>query len=232
MRREHHLRLPANALISQWIAPPLRPVASCLVPFNSPLEGHTGGTCGPTGAICLEASGLSSPVSQGSREPRGRRTGACALARCGRGGAGGGARVGVPAEAAGGDGAVEAVKDTLATLLEEASEVGRGLPRYVERDVSPVPGVRSAGARLRAGALRELQGRARGPNLPPPADPILLPEGPPGAGRGHRVPASLSSRVPILRLRAASPPGRRRCAPSKVEAARLCRPSGAEGVPV
>ena len=28
----------------------------------------------------------------------------------------------------------EAVKDNLATLLEEASEVGRGLPRYVERD--------------------------------------------------------------------------------------------------
>ena len=35
----------------------------------------------------------------------------------------------------------EAVKDNLATLLEEeASEVGRGLPRYVERDVSPVLG--------------------------------------------------------------------------------------------
>ena len=28
----------------------------------------------------------------------------------------------------------EAVKDNLATLLEEASEVGRGEPRYVERD--------------------------------------------------------------------------------------------------
>ncbi len=28
----------------------------------------------------------------------------------------------------------EAVKDNLATLLSEASEVGRGLPRYVERD--------------------------------------------------------------------------------------------------
>jgi hypothetical protein len=53
----------------------------------------------------------------------------------------------------------EAVKDKLATLLAEASEVGRGLPRYVERDVSPVPGVRSAGARLGAGALREWQGR-------------------------------------------------------------------------
>ena len=36
----------------------------------------------------------------------------------------------------------EVVKDNLATLLAEASEVGRGLPRYVERDVSPVPGVR------------------------------------------------------------------------------------------
>jgi|GEM_PF-2812510 len=28
----------------------------------------------------------------------------------------------------------EAVRDNLATLLAEASEVGRGLPRYVERD--------------------------------------------------------------------------------------------------
>ncbi|PTL75326.1 hypothetical protein DAT35_55100 [Vitiosangium sp. GDMCC 1.1324] len=28
----------------------------------------------------------------------------------------------------------EAVRDHLATLLAEASEVGRGLPRYVERD--------------------------------------------------------------------------------------------------
>ena len=76
--------LPANALISQRLIPPLRPVSSRLVPFNTPLEGHTGGTCGPTEAICLDASGLSSPVSQGSREPRGRRTGACALERCGR----------------------------------------------------------------------------------------------------------------------------------------------------
>ena len=54
--------------------------------------------------------------------------------------AGGGARVGVPAEAAGGTVLYEAVKDNLATLLEEASEVGRGLPRYVERDARPVPG--------------------------------------------------------------------------------------------
>jgi hypothetical protein len=37
----------------------------------------------------------------------------------------------------------EAVKDNLATLLAEASEVGRCLPRYVERDVSPVPGLTS-----------------------------------------------------------------------------------------
>jgi hypothetical protein len=37
--------LPANALISHRIVPPLRPVSSRLVPFNSPLEGHTGGTC-------------------------------------------------------------------------------------------------------------------------------------------------------------------------------------------
>ena len=49
----------------------------------------------------------------------------------------------------------EEVRENLATWLGEASEVGRGLPRYVERDVSQVPGMRSAGARLRAGALRE-----------------------------------------------------------------------------
>jgi hypothetical protein len=54
----------------------------------------------------------------------------------------------------------EAVRDNLATLLAEANEVGRGLPRYVERDARQVPGVRGAGARLRTGALRELQGRA------------------------------------------------------------------------
>ena len=53
-----------------------------------------------------------------------------------------------------------AVRDNLATLLSEASELGRGLPRYVERDARQVPGVRSAGARFRAGALRALQGRA------------------------------------------------------------------------
>jgi hypothetical protein len=36
--------LPANALISHQIVPPLRPVSSRLIPFHSPLEGHTGGT--------------------------------------------------------------------------------------------------------------------------------------------------------------------------------------------
>jgi hypothetical protein len=30
----------------------------------------------------------------------------------------------------------QAVRDNMATLLEEASEVGRGLPRYVERDLA------------------------------------------------------------------------------------------------
>ena len=47
----------------------------------------------------------------------------------------------------------EAVRENLATLLAEASEVGRGLPRYVERDARQGPGVRRAGARIRAGAL-------------------------------------------------------------------------------
>ncbi len=45
-----------------------------------------------------DASGPSSPVSQGSREARGRLTGACALARWNWGGAGGGTGAGVPAE--------------------------------------------------------------------------------------------------------------------------------------
>ena len=40
--------LPANALISHWIVPPLLPVSSRLVPFNSPMERHTEGTCGPS----------------------------------------------------------------------------------------------------------------------------------------------------------------------------------------
>ena len=40
--------LPANALSSHRIVPPLRPVSFRLVPFLSPLEGHTGGTCGGT----------------------------------------------------------------------------------------------------------------------------------------------------------------------------------------
>ena len=33
-----------------------------------------------------------------------------------------------------------AVRDHLATLLAEASELGRGLPRYVERDFARYPG--------------------------------------------------------------------------------------------
>jgi len=37
--------LPANALISHRFVLPPHPVSSRLVPFNSPLEGHTGGTC-------------------------------------------------------------------------------------------------------------------------------------------------------------------------------------------
>ncbi|MFY0573201.1 hypothetical protein ACN28S_01490 [Cystobacter fuscus] len=41
--------------------------------------------------------------------------------------------MGVPADTAG-TVLYAAVRDNLATLLAEASEVGRGLPRYVERD--------------------------------------------------------------------------------------------------
>jgi hypothetical protein len=96
------------------------------------------------------------PVSQGAREPRGRRLGACALERCGRGGAGGGARVGVPAEAAGGDGAVRG---------------GEGQPGHAagggERSGARPAPVRGVGRKpaswsaecWRTGALRELQGR-------------------------------------------------------------------------
>jgi len=55
--------LPANALISHRIGPPLRPVSSRLVPFLSPLEGHTGGTCGPTGSICSRTRAARVPRS-------------------------------------------------------------------------------------------------------------------------------------------------------------------------
>jgi hypothetical protein len=108
----------------------------------------------PTRAICLDASGVSSPVSRAHENPWEADRSVC------------------PGKVWQGEERVEergwayrrrwpegtvlyeAVKDNLATLLEEASEVERGLPRYVERDERPVPGVRSAGARLRAGALR------------------------------------------------------------------------------
>lgn len=53
---------------------------------------------------------------------------------CGWGEADGNARVGVRRRPLEGTSLYEAVRDHLATLLAEASEVGRGLPRYVERD--------------------------------------------------------------------------------------------------
>jgi hypothetical protein len=51
----------------------------------------------------------------------------------------------------------EAEKDLLATLQAEASETGRPAPVRGE-GLLQVPGVRSAGARVYEGALRELQG--------------------------------------------------------------------------
>ncbi|MFY0566505.1 hypothetical protein ACN28E_22085 [Archangium lansingense] len=64
----------------------------------------------------------------------------------------------------------EAVKGNLATLLEEAREVGRGLPRYVERDF----------ARYRV-CLLEMKGFCAGSACgswaprQPPSPPALLP---------------------------------------------------------
>jgi hypothetical protein len=126
--------LPANALISLRIVPPLRSVSSRLVPFNSPLEGHTGGTCGPTGSSRSQTRAARVPRSpKAHEEPVG------------------GGRECVPWRGVAGEGQVvergwayrrrqpegtvlyEAVRDHLATLLADASEVGRGLTRYVER---------------------------------------------------------------------------------------------------
>ena len=65
----------------------------------------------------------------------------------------------------------EAVRDNLATLLAEASEVGRGLPRYVERDFARYLecGVLAYGfARVRCESCKEellVWGQARCPAL-------------------------------------------------------------------
>ena len=56
--------LPANALISHRIVPPLRPASSRLVPFNSPLEGHTGGTCASFPAVSAASTLASVQASQ------------------------------------------------------------------------------------------------------------------------------------------------------------------------
>jgi len=68
----------------------------------------------------------------------------------------------------------EAVRDPLATLLAEASEVWRGLPRYVERDFA---GTWSAGlahglARVRCESCKDellVAFRARDEGCAPPA---------------------------------------------------------------
>jgi len=98
--------LPANALSSCRMPPrSVRLVPSR--PFQFPAGGAHWGHMRPNKVNPpTEASGPNSSVSQGSRETRGRRTVARALARRGWGGVGGGARVGVPADTAGGDCAV------------------------------------------------------------------------------------------------------------------------------
>jgi hypothetical protein len=91
-------------------------------------------------------AGPSCPVSLNSREARGRLTGACALARCGWGRQvekrGWAYRRRQP------EGTVlyEVVRDNLATLLAEASEVG-GPAAVCGAGLRQVPEVRSAGAR-------------------------------------------------------------------------------------
>ncbi len=54
-----------------------------------------------------------------------------------------------------------AVQENLATLREEAAEMGRGCP-VRGAGLLEVPGVRRAGAQLCTGAVRGLQGRAAG----------------------------------------------------------------------
>ena len=48
----------------------------------------------------------------------------------------------------------EAVRDNLATSLAEASEVGRGLPRYMERDFTRPPAALARPAPTRCGPHR------------------------------------------------------------------------------
>jgi hypothetical protein len=73
----------------------------------------------------------------------------------------------------------EAVRDNLATLLAEASGVGRGLPRYVERDFARYLecGVLAHGFYAYSGQLEHSfqQGRTPLAAIPSPPAPSALP---------------------------------------------------------
>ncbi|PTL75941.1 hypothetical protein DAT35_52645 [Vitiosangium sp. GDMCC 1.1324] len=74
----------------------------------------------------------------------------------------------------------EAVKDNLATLLAEASEVGRGLPRYVERDCARYCALPAVDAVLSAsGAVGAAQGRGAPLGLPTASAHLAPERGPP-----------------------------------------------------
>ncbi len=132
----------------------------------SPSVSYRGGCSNRTrrlrrgSAVACSHRPRSPQAGRGSTGAPGRRTVACALARCGWGGAGENARMGVPAKAAGGDGAVRGGAGEPCHIAG-GSQRGRARPASVRgAGLRQVPGMRSAGARLRLGALRELQGRA------------------------------------------------------------------------
>ena len=98
------------------------------------LEGAIRRGLRPSSASCSRRP-RSLQAGRGSTGARGRRTVACALARCGWGGAGGGARVGVPAGTAGGDIAVRGGEGwcTFQTRLEGIDAQAASLCFHGER---------------------------------------------------------------------------------------------------
>ncbi len=123
--------LPANALISRRIVLPPHPVSFRSNPrWRGTLRAHTA----QRGMAAYGRARLELPDLRGSRGIRGSLAGASSLVRWTRE-----EQAGVPAEfwrrRPEGSVLYQAVRDHLATLLAEASEVGRR-PRDVERNFS------------------------------------------------------------------------------------------------
>jgi hypothetical protein len=112
----------------------------------------------------------------------------------------------------------EAVKDNLATLLAEASEVGRGLPRYVERDVTmrptetcPVWTGRAAAQDVRPGCVRVLEvwRQAAGVGVREGSRRGESDSGAPGVVHGECAPGPCARAAPervVLKLKTAKRP--------------------------